>query len=255
MAEYRDRSGKLFLRHEYGELQLIIPPNPLLPDGYDLRKGKLLVTEWGGILPPVDFSEELFKLVTVMSETQEQEAYRKDASLLSKYLLKRERVTPMSFDTEMGCWDMELLGGPVDDRGRARYPAGSIRELGYCGGRTGMHQITYEVFRGEKIPIVETSHAKRIRRTDVDHLCREHECCNPFHLQPVDPAENTIRGNTARRAIAQPHMHMMPAGEWDYAEILSHIEEYGLGVRSLQRRIERRTGRSEEQTEQHPTLF
>lgn len=28
----------------------------------------------------------------------------------------------------------------------------------------------------------------------LDHLCRNRKCCNPAHLEPVTPQENTLRG-------------------------------------------------------------
>lgn len=258
MAEHKDQHGNVFLRHEHGDFQVTIPPNPLLLDGHDFGRGNLLVTKWGGVLPPVGFSFALFKLVQKLAEQERPRRYRKEAAILSRYLLKRERVTPMAFDPEMGCWDMELLGGPVDEEGRARYPAGSIKDLGYTNGRTGMHQITYEVFRGVKIPIITSAHKGRVRRTDVDHLCREHECCNPFHLQAVPPEVNTQRGNTARLAIVQPHFHSLEPGERSYREILDHCEEYGLGERRQRVAKTAPDSSNEEEVDalfDHPVLF
>ncbi len=30
----------------------------------------------------------------------------------------------------------------------------------------------------------------------IDHLCRNRSCCNPAHMEPVTPAENTRRGES-----------------------------------------------------------
>ena len=29
----------------------------------------------------------------------------------------------------------------------------------------------------------------------LDHLCKNRRCCNPLHLEPVTPGENTLRGD------------------------------------------------------------
>lgn len=254
MSEVQGRDGSIYLRHEHGEFQLTIQPCPLLPGGHDFREGNLLITNWGGLLPPVGFSAAMFKIIEKLA-VSEQLTIEEAPMILARYLLKRTNVTPMQFNPTMGCWDMELLGGEKDAKGRARYPAGSLKKLGYMSGRTGMHQITYEVFRGVKIPIIESTHAKRVRRTDVDHLCRRHACCNPFHLQAVPPEENTIRGNSARRALIQPHMYALVDGEQPYAEVLGHYTEYGLGGRSQKPRLLLEREAAAVEIDDHPALF
>lgn len=47
------------------------------------------------------------------------------------------------------------------------------------------HRFAYELIRG-KIP----------EGLDIDHLCRNRQCVNPEHMEPVTPRENTIRGDT-----------------------------------------------------------
>ncbi len=45
------------------------------------------------------------------------------------------------------------------------------------------HRVAYTLVRGE-IPAGLV----------LDHLCRRHDCVNPFHLEPVSNAENIRRG-------------------------------------------------------------
>lgn len=45
------------------------------------------------------------------------------------------------------------------------------------------HRWVYEVCRGD-IPTGLV----------IDHLCRKRDCVNPFHLEPVTPSENVLRG-------------------------------------------------------------
>lgn len=53
------------------------------------------------------------------------------------------------------------------------------------------HRVAYEAFRG---PIPEG--------LEIDHLCRNTRCVNPFHLEPVTHAENLIRGMSVRAPYA-----------------------------------------------------
>jgi len=58
----------------------------------------------------------------------------------------------------------------------------------------------------------------------LDHLCRNRECCNPSHLEPVTPLENSLRGdtvmahNTRKTACSNGHalegdnLHLSPEG-------------------------------------------
>ena len=54
------------------------------------------------------------------------------------------------------------------------------------GGRVQrVHRVVYELLRGTIGQGLE-----------LDHLCRQHSCVNPEHLEPVTHRENVLRGNS-----------------------------------------------------------
>lgn len=71
-----------------------------------------------------------------------------------------------------GCW---IWMGSLDRKGygRVRRPKTDAPEL--------VHRVTF-VLAGGIIP----------EGYYVDHLCRQHSCCNPAHLRAVTPRENVL---------------------------------------------------------------
>lgn len=66
------------------------------------------------------------------------------------------------------------------------YPSIYIRKLGKRLIFVGAHRVSYELFVGT-IP----------RGYTIDHLCRNTHRVNPYHLEPVTPEENNLRGTSA----------------------------------------------------------
>lgn len=74
-----------------------------------------------------------------------------------------------------GCWNW--TGGVAGDNYGAFY---------HGGRQVYTHRFSYELFVGV-IP----------EHLQVDHLCRNHSCCNPKHLELVSGRENKLRGTGA----------------------------------------------------------
>lgn len=67
---------------------------------------------------------------------------------------------------------------------------GSLSSNGYGfiwheGHNVRAHRFAYEYFNRTTIPPDK----------EIDHLCRNHKCVNPDHLEPVTRRENVMRGD------------------------------------------------------------
>jgi len=106
-----------------------------------------------------------------------------------KRLFKKIKI-----DEKTGCWNW----------------TGGKDQLGYGQGyynhrRERIHRIIYAFFKGP-IP--------RGKIFQIDHLCRNHQCCNPEHLELVTQQINIIRGEgitaiNSRKEFCK-HGHPLP---------------------------------------------
>lgn len=93
------------------------------------------------------------------------------ASLADRFWAKCEP------EPNSGCW---IWLGSTTGSGHGVIQRGRRRE-----GMMLAHRLAYELLRGE-IP----------DGLCLDHLCRVRSCVNPWHLEPVTIAENTLRGQS-----------------------------------------------------------
>ena len=75
------------------------------------------------------------------------------------------------------CWPFT---GFIDKDGYGRYTEANVT--------MGAHRLAWELEHDEFIP----------QGMQIDHLCRNRACCNPYHLEVVSKAENERRRDLAR---------------------------------------------------------
>jgi hypothetical protein len=90
-----------------------------------------------------------------------------------------ERIVQVGDDPLDSCWEWTWGKTPKG------YGFFSVQ-----GKQTYAHRWAYEFFRAE-IPA----------GLHIDHLCRNRSCANPWHLEPVSPAENYRRGEMQLRRL------------------------------------------------------
>jgi len=114
----------------------------------------------------------------------------------------------------MGLFDVEDLPARLRSRIDASGPPhpvlgtpcwmwlGRLNRNGYGRAWDGerepvVHRVVYELLVG---PVPEGM--------ILDHLCRNHPCCNPGHQEPVTYRENTLRGDAV---LFRPNYELVAA--------------------------------------------
>lgn len=93
-----------------------------------------------------------------------------------------ERFTKLMIPEPMsGCWIW--LGG-VDGNNYGHFHDGESLRLA--------HRWSYEFYIG-----------KISEGLQIDHLCRNRSCVNPYHMEPVTPAINTQRGISVTKVVCK----------------------------------------------------
>lgn len=103
---------------------------------------------------------------------------------LARFLAK---TAPM--DEPGGCWRWI---GAINAKGYGNFLLDASRKNRVY---TSAHRAAYEHWRGE------------ITEPQLDHLCRNRWCVNPWHLEPVTNRENAQRGKRGRLVTRCAHGH------------------------------------------------
>lgn len=179
-----------------GPVSSELEPHPLLPDGYRFSDDDVLViTEWGDALPPANFSHDrLLELADAVERPRLHDEEK--VLLLAHYLLPKITFTP-----DLGCWELPLAE-EYDEKNRARYPSVTIKDLGY--NKQLAHRASVEIFKGVPLPVGEG------RQNQIDHRCRTHACCNPYHLEVVCSAINNLRRIIAQKRAVAGELFQLP---------------------------------------------
>lgn len=97
-----------------------------------------------------------------------------DIKKLPEHILKRIRICETT-----NCWNY-----------KGKDPSSNGYQRGwYKGVRSAVHRIVYTILIGGDI-----------EGKDLDHECRNIQCCNPAHLTPMSHKKNCVLREKRRRA-------------------------------------------------------
>ncbi len=108
--------------------------------------------------------------------------------------------------SKTGCW--EWRGGIIKGYG--------TMGIDYCHKQA--HQFAYEYFKGT-IP----------EGLEIDHLCRNHKCVNPDHLEVVTHQENCRRGECGEKTgqIQKTKTHCPKGHPYNLENTFYHVHSGG----------------------------
>lgn len=195
------------------KIQQEVEPHPLQIEGHRFSDDDIpVVTGWGDILPPKDFSYARMNDVITIALGEHAIGINESAIAVARAAVRRS----LTFNESTGCWQLPLKV-EYDEKNRARYPSLSVPTIGIKNRLA--HRLTLEHFRGVEI-------LKHGGGMMVDHRCMNHACCNPYHLELITAGENTKRGRLARqRAIAPDIFHLAVTDNLSYGDLKTLVRE------------------------------